>query len=62
MADPSRGLAKPVSPATLRRRPRGRGVPHANAIAVHVFVVTNDFPPRIGGINYYVDQLMRRLP
>ena len=29
---------------------------------VHVFVVTNDFPPRIGGINYYVDQLMRRFP
>jgi phosphatidylinositol alpha-1,6-mannosyltransferase len=29
---------------------------------VHVFVVTNDFPPRIGGINYYVDQLMRHLP
>jgi phosphatidyl-myo-inositol dimannoside synthase len=29
---------------------------------MHVFVVTNDFPPRIGGINYYVDQLMRRLP
>lgn len=25
-----------------------------------VFVVTNDFPPRIGGINYYVDQLFRR--
>ena len=29
---------------------------------MHVFVVTNDFPPRIGGINYYVDQLMRRFP
>lgn len=29
---------------------------------VRVFVVTNDFPPRIGGINYYVDQLMRLLP
>jgi phosphatidylinositol alpha-1,6-mannosyltransferase len=29
---------------------------------VHVFVVTNDFPPRLGGINYYVDQLMRRFP
>jgi phosphatidylinositol alpha-1,6-mannosyltransferase len=29
---------------------------------VHVFVVTNDFPPRIGGINYYVDQFMRRFP
>jgi phosphatidylinositol alpha-1,6-mannosyltransferase len=29
---------------------------------VHHFVVTNDFPPRIGGINYYVDQLMRRFP
>src|SRR5690606_37305770 len=29
---------------------------------MHVFVVTNDFPPRIGGINYYVDQFMRRLP
>jgi phosphatidylinositol alpha-1,6-mannosyltransferase len=27
---------------------------------VHLFVVTNDFPPRIGGINYYVDQMMRR--
>lgn len=29
---------------------------------MHLFVVTNDFPPRIGGINYYVDQLMRRFP
>ncbi|HEX6315984.1 MAG TPA: glycosyltransferase family 4 protein [Gemmatimonadaceae bacterium] len=29
---------------------------------MHVLVVTNDFPPRIGGINYYVDQLMRRFP
>lgn len=29
---------------------------------MHVFVVTNDFPPRIGGINYYVDQMMRRFP
>jgi phosphatidylinositol alpha-1,6-mannosyltransferase len=29
---------------------------------VNVFVVTNDFPPRLGGINYYVDQLMRRFP
>jgi phosphatidylinositol alpha-1,6-mannosyltransferase len=29
---------------------------------MRLFVVTNDFPPRIGGINYYVDQLMRRLP
>jgi phosphatidylinositol alpha-1,6-mannosyltransferase len=27
---------------------------------LHLFVVTNDFPPRIGGINYYVDQMMRR--
>jgi phosphatidyl-myo-inositol dimannoside synthase len=31
-------------------------------LPVNVFVVTNDFPPRIGGINYYVDQLMRRFP
>lgn len=29
---------------------------------MQVFVVTNDFPPRIGGINYYVDQMMRRFP
>ena len=29
---------------------------------MHVFVVTNDFPPRIGGINDYVAQLVRRLP
>ena len=29
---------------------------------MQVFVVTNDFPPRIGGINYYVDQIMRRFP
>lgn len=27
---------------------------------VKVLVVTNDFPPRIGGINYYVDQIFRR--
>lgn len=30
--------------------------------APHLFVVTNDFPPRIGGINDYVAQLVRRLP
>jgi phosphatidylinositol alpha-1,6-mannosyltransferase len=29
---------------------------------VRVTVVTNDFPPRIGGINDYVAQLVRRLP
>jgi phosphatidyl-myo-inositol dimannoside synthase len=29
---------------------------------VHQFVVTNDFPPRIGGINDYVAQMMRRFP
>jgi phosphatidyl-myo-inositol dimannoside synthase len=29
---------------------------------LHVFVVTNDFPPRMGGINYLVDQVMRRFP
>lgn len=27
-----------------------------------LFVVTNDFPPRIGGINDYVDRLIRRFP
>lgn len=32
----------------------------ARPLPVHLFVVTNDFPPRIGGINYYVDQMMRR--
>lgn len=29
---------------------------------VNLFVVTNDFPPRIGGINDYVHQLTQRLP
>ncbi|MGQ0537584.1 MAG: glycosyltransferase family 4 protein [Gemmatimonadaceae bacterium] len=29
---------------------------------MQVFVVTNDFPPRVGGINYLVDQVMRRFP
>jgi phosphatidylinositol alpha-1,6-mannosyltransferase len=29
---------------------------------LHVFVVTNDFPPRMGGINYLVDQVLRRFP
>ena len=29
---------------------------------MNVVVVTNDFPPRIGGINDYVAQLVRRLP
>lgn len=28
---------------------------------MHLVIVTNDFPPRVGGINYYVDQLVRRL-
>jgi phosphatidylinositol alpha-1,6-mannosyltransferase len=32
------------------------------AASPHLFVVTNDFPPRIGGINDYVAQLVRRLP
>ena len=31
-------------------------------MTVRVVVVTNDFPPRIGGINDYVAQLVRRLP
>lgn len=25
-------------------------------------MVTNDFPPKVGGINYYVDQITRRMP
>ena len=29
---------------------------------MHLVVVTNDFPPRYGGINDYVDRLVRRLP
>ncbi len=29
---------------------------------MRIAVVTNDFPPRIGGINDYVHQLVRRLP
>jgi len=29
---------------------------------VRVLVVTNDFPPRVGGINYYIDQIVRRFP
>src|SRR5919108_450207 len=27
-----------------------------------VLVVTNDFPPRVGGVNGYVAELMRRFP
>ena len=27
-----------------------------------VLVVTNDFPPKVGGINYYVSHLVRRFP
>jgi phosphatidylinositol alpha-1,6-mannosyltransferase len=27
-----------------------------------LLVVTNDFPPRVGGINHYVSELMRRFP
>ncbi len=29
--------------------------------SVKIFVVTNDFSPRIGGINYYVDQMFRHV-
>ncbi len=39
-----------------------RHLPSPTRHPVNVFVVTNDFPPRIGGINYFVDQLMRRFP
>ena len=28
---------------------------------MHVLVITNDLPPRVGGIQYYVDQLARGL-
>jgi phosphatidylinositol alpha-1,6-mannosyltransferase len=28
----------------------------------HVLVVTNDFPPRVGGVNHYVAELTRRFP
>lgn len=53
-------LANAASPATLLRFVRL--LTSAIRHPVHTFVVTNDFPPRIGGINYYVDQLMRRFP
>jgi phosphatidylinositol alpha-1,6-mannosyltransferase len=29
---------------------------------MRILVVTNDFPPRVGGVNYYVDQILRRFP
>ena len=29
---------------------------------MNVLVVTNDFPPRVGGINYYVGHIARRFP
>jgi phosphatidylinositol alpha-1,6-mannosyltransferase len=29
---------------------------------VKVLVVTNDFPPKVGGINYYVAEIVRRFP
>ena len=44
-----------------RRACLGRSFSGA-VVGVKIVVVTNDFPPRIGGINYYVDQIMRRLP
>jgi phosphatidyl-myo-inositol dimannoside synthase len=29
---------------------------------VKTLVVTNDFPPKVGGVSHYVDQIVRRLP
>lgn len=29
---------------------------------MNVLVVTNDFPPKVGGVNYYVSELIRRFP
>lgn len=29
---------------------------------MNVLVVTNDFPPKVGGVNYYVSELARRFP
>ncbi|MBC7896661.1 MAG: glycosyltransferase family 4 protein [Cytophagaceae bacterium] len=57
------------SPGGPRGHQRGRvrerqpgSLGSARPAFVHVFVVTNDFPPRFGGINDYVDRLVRRLP
>jgi phosphatidylinositol alpha-1,6-mannosyltransferase len=48
--------------ASFARYVRFSVLRHPTSDPVNVFVVTNDFPPRIGGINYYVDQMMRRFP
>ena len=29
---------------------------------MNLLVVTNDFPPKVGGVNYYVSELIRRFP
>lgn len=38
---------------------RTRGPP---VTRIKTLVITNDFPPRVGGINYYVDHIVRRFP
>ena len=46
-------------PGTLRRRPPGKPTV---AAAVASLLVTNDFPPKLGGIQSYLWELWRRLP
>ena len=41
--------------------PRADASEHDPVRPLRVLVVTNDLPPRVGGIQYYVDQLMRGL-
>ena len=38
------------------------GPPSLVPVHLHVFVVTNDFPPKVGGIQSYLWELWRRLP
>src|SRR5438552_514359 len=60
-----RGPPRPPRPARRGRRRRRRGCAGRVGAGVHPvthLLVTNDFPPKVGGIQSYLWELWRRLP
>lgn len=61
-AGPGAGLAPPTHPAPAPRPGTTPPAPAAAAAVPPHLLVTNDFPPKVGGIQSYLWELWRRLP
>src|SRR5207248_1452400 len=59
---PRRAHRGPRRPRRTARRREERQLPSAYPPGVPSLLVTNDFPPKVGGIQSYLWELWRRLP